>query len=633
MPLLCAPGRRLFASGLVLLFSLLAPLAALSRPPPPQVARYQVSFKQRATHLVDVQMQLPSPKGEHTDLFMPVWSPGSYLVRDHARHVQNLEAYDAQGRPLTVERPAPHRWRVLHAKTPQSVQLRYQLYAREPSVRTNFVDADFALLNGAATWILPRDQDGDIAVEVQLPRDWSDVASALLHPDGQHAIGQRFSMVASGRDELIDSPILAGRLTRTPFEVAGLRHDLVDLPPSHSWQPERAVRDLQRVLGQAHAVFGAPPKDLPYYLFLNVLMGGYGGLEHKNSSVLMEEPHVMAHSADYRGWLRLATHEYFHLWNVKRLRPHSLGPFNYEAAVPTEGLWIAEGFTAYYELLLLQRAGLSTTAQFFSALSDRIEELDDTPGERVRSLSLSAQDAWIRAYRPDENSRNSSVSYYRKGSLVAWLLDAQLRLATEGHVDLDHLMREAYARYSGKKGYTQAQFEALASELAGQDLSAFFAAAVHGTEPLDYTPALRAFGLQFVPPPAPAEPKVSTTGPAQGTQPAQGAWLGADFQTRAGRLYVKSVRTGGPAAEAGLNAEDELLAIGEARVPTEGGPQALLRRLSPGAQTQLLVARRGQLRSLPVALRAAPTPRGALRIDPEASAQTRAQRKKWLGAH
>ena len=495
------PPRRLVS--LLLSLATLLTLGAVAAPsvraaPPARpLATFKVSFEDRASHRFQVEAHYTGLKGEQTILFLPVWTPGSYLVRDHARHVQRLVATDDSGAELAVDRPTTNRWRVHHPKKNKAITVRYEVYAHELTVRTNFVDADFALLAGAATWILPVAGDGPVEVTVGLPDGWPAIATPLAVVAGVGTRDRTYR--ATNRDRLIDSPVLVGPLVQTHFEVAGVAHTLVDLPPDQSWRPSQAALDFQRVARAAQAVFGAFPDDLKHYQLINVLAGGGGGLEHADCAVLMDDAHAMAKTEGYRGWLRLAAHEYFHLWNVKRLRPVALGPFDYEQPVLTDSLWIAEGITAYYDGLLVKRAGLSTEADWLEALQDKVERLDKTPGAKVRSLALASRDAWIRAYRPDENSINSDVSYYLKGALVAWLLDAEIRLATDHARSLDDVMRLAMKRYAGARGYTDAQFEAVASEVAGRDLSGFFNAAVRGTGPLDYASALRAFGLRFKP--------------------------------------------------------------------------------------------------------------------------------------
>ena len=246
------------------------------------------------------------------------------------------------------------------------------------------------------------------------------------------------------------------------------------------WDGRRAAADTQKIVEQNLRLWGSLPYEK--YVFLNLIVDSGGGLEHKNSVTMMTGRYATRTHKSYLGWLGLVSHEYFHAWNVKRLRPRELGPFDYENEVYTQNLWVAEGFTDYYSGLQVRRAGLATDAEYLGvgaasdiwsdSLSAHIEALQTTPGRLTQPVGMASYDAWIKAYRPDENSVNTAISYYTKGSVIAWLLDAKLRHSTAGRAGLDDLMRLAYQRYSGERGYDTAEFVAAASEIAGADLQA-----------------------------------------------------------------------------------------------------------------------------------------------------------------
>jgi predicted metalloprotease with PDZ domain len=290
----------------------------------------------------------------------------------------------------------------------------------------------------------------------------------------------------------------------------------------------------------------------------------------------------------YLRWLELASHELFHAWNVKRLRPIELGPFDYEHETFTPSLWVVEGITDYYGDVLVLRAGRSSGQEFLDSLSDKIEEIQNTPGRAVRSVTQASMDAWIKLYRPDENTPNTAISYYTKGAVVAFLLDAKIRHATRGARSLDEVMREAYARYSGTRGFTADEFRALTEHVAGIDLGAFWRTAIEGTDELDYSEALEVFGLQFRP----------ANNAPNGTSK---AWIGATTKIDAGRLLVAQVKRDTPAFTAGLNVDDEILAIDHVRVRADRLDERL-EQYAPGARVSLLVARRDRLLHLDVVL-------------------------------
>jgi predicted metalloprotease with PDZ domain len=316
----------------------------------------------------------------------------------------------------------------------------------------------------------------------------------------------------------------------------------------------------------------------------------------------------------YLRWLGLVSHEYFHTWNVKRLRPLELGPFDYDNEVYTTGLWIAEGFTSYYGAVLRQRAGLTGRDQLLDDVGRQIESLQTTPGRLEHPLAMSSYDAWIKAYRDDENSPNTTISYYTKGAVVAFLLDARIRAATRGARSLDDVMRLAYRRHGGTKGFTAEEFRACASEVAGADLGPWLSAAVDTTQDLDYSSALDWFGLRFKP---------------AGEARTERGWLGALTRADSGRVLVTQERRGTPAYEAGLNADDEIVAIDGFRLRAEPIEQRL-QQYRPGQKVTVLVARREQMREVDVTLGVEPNASWRLEPRPDASAEQRARLDTWL---
>jgi predicted metalloprotease with PDZ domain len=544
--------------------------------------RYTLSFPDPQTHYVEVAAVFPTTGRTQLDLTMAVWSPGSYLVREYERHVESVSARGADGSTLVVEKVRKNAWRILPGRH-ASVTLSYRVYSREMGVRSNWVEAGFAMLNGAPTFITTADASGARPHEIRiaLPPGWKRSMTGL--PDGDAPN----TYVAPDFDTLVDSPIVLGNPEVHEFTVDGKRHYLVNTPAMPTFDGARAARDLERLVQEQRKMWGALPYDK--YLFLNMITEAGGGLEHKNSTLLMTNRWTTRTRKAYVSWLELCSHEYFHAWNVKRLRPVELGPFDYQNEVYTRSLWIAEGFTDYYGELLVHRADLSTREEYLEALSNQIEALQTTPGRLVQSAASASYDAWIKQYRPDENSPNVSISYYTKGAVIAFLLDGKIRKATHGAKSLDDVMRAAYARYSGVRGYTPEQFRQVAEEVSGLDLQSFWDSAVEGTGELDYAEAVEAFGLRFKAAPAPTAEK-----PAK-------AWLGLTTRNDAGRLVITQVRRGTPGYEAGLNVDDEILAFDEYRVRAER-LESRLEQYRPGDRVTLLVARREQLMRLDVTL-------------------------------
>ena len=376
-------------------------------------------------------------------------------------------------------------------------------------------------------------------------------------------------------ETLVDSPIVAGNPAVHEFAVEGKPHYLVDVGEDGVFDGARAAGDLARIVREDAKLWGGLPYDR--YLFLNMLSGGGGGMEHGNSTALMSDRWNTRTRRSYLRWLDLASHEFFHTWNVKRLRPAELTPGEFETEPYTSSLGIAEGFTSYYGPLMVRRAGLSTEEEMLAVLSREIRELQTTPGRLVESLSLSSFDTWIKFYRPDENSGNTAISYYTKGAVAGFLLDARVRAATQGAKSLDDVMRLALARNPVGGGYTPAAFRAAASEVAGSDLSGWFARVFDSTAELDYREALDWFGLRFA-------------GESQSPQ----AWLGAETKVEDGRLTITHIPRGTPAYEAGLDTGDEIVGFADFRVRAADWERQLA-NYHPGDRLPLLVARRGRL--------------------------------------
>lgn len=600
---------------------------------------HTLRFDDAEHHYVEVETRVPTD-GLATDdlpvrdrpaieLAMAVWTPGSYLVREYSRHVENLSAESPAGEALPVSKTVKNRWRVETGGT-DVVVVRYRVYCREMTVRTNFVDDSFAILNGAPTFLAPVRPSGRLETERPhevrvIPRpDWRHVISAL--PDAPGATPEEPRFYAEDFDTLVDSPLYAGNAVVHRFEVDGAPHLLVNEGEQVGdvWDGPRSAADAERIVRAQVELWGVRPYDR--YVFFNLITEARGGLEHKGSTVLMTSRWNARRDESYRRWLGLVSHEFFHTWNVKRLRPVELGPFDYETEVHTESLWIAEGVTSYYDELLLRRAGLITRDQYLERLSSAIERLQTTPGRKVQDLTDASFDAWIKFYRPDENTVNSAVSYYNKGQLVGWLLDVEIRRRTEGAKSLDDVLRAAWERYSRERGFDHDAFLALASEVAGSDLGPFFEAALESETELDYGPALEWLGLGF----DVAEGNANDKGKDDDEEPT--AWLGAETAVRDGRLLVTEVRRETPAWEAGLAVEDELLAFDDFRVP----PQELEERLKaykPGEPVELLVARRERLLRLPLTFGETPDKeRWKLGVLPEATEAQTARLTAWLGA-
>ncbi len=574
---------------------------------PLDAVRYEVAIPNPSSGYVEVTAHFPTDGKKTLELAMPRWTPGSYRIRDFEKGIDdNLTAASERGEPLVIAKPDISRWTIDTAGA-TTVTVRYRVYSHsELSVRTNWVEPDFALLNGAATFMTIAGEAFERRHEVSVtaPSYSAGAVSAMPSERPNHFTAPSF-------DALVDSPIALGADNRREIVVDGVTYVLATHGADAVWDAGKAAAALERVVKEMHALWGRPPFDR--YVFLNLLSEARGGLEHKDSTVLMHSRFSTRDRADFLTWIRLATHELFHAWNVKRLRPRELGPFDYMRENVTSGLWVAEGFTRYYDRLLCRRSGVFTLQEGLASISQLLASLQNVPGRQVQTLEQSSRDAWTNYYQPDENSPNATISYYDKGGVVALLLDAEIRKGTGGKKSLDDVMRLAYARYAGDTGYTSEQFEAVVSEVAGSDMRPWLDRALRSTDELPIADGIKALGLRF------KDAKV-----------ADGAALGVETRVDGYRLVVTGVTPGGAGARAGVMPGDELIGIGGYRVPP-AELEARLGRYAPGEASDLLVARRGKLATLPVTFAKRENKGFEVELDPDADADALARRMAWLG--
>ncbi len=556
-------------------FAVILLYSSVAAAQPPAAISYSVRIPHPQNHYVEVEARVPTASQARVELMMAVWTP--YVIREYAKNLEDVTARTVDGHPLAIEKSRKDRWRIQTAGA-DPVVVSYRVYCHVMGVQDNWVDDEFALLNGAATFLTLADHVARTHdVRIMLPAAWKTTATGM-----PPVAGEPHHYRTPDYETLVDSPIVAGNPASHEFRVDGTLHFLVDVGEDGVFDGERAAKDLALIVAQDAKMWGGLPYDK--YLFLNMLTGGGGGMEHSNSTALMSDRWGTRTRHNYLRWLDLASHEFFHAWNVKRLRPAELTPGEYETEPYTASLGIAEGFTSYYGPLMVRRAGISTGEEFLASLSRAIRELQTTPGRLEQSLSLSSFDTWIKFYRPDENSANTAISYYTKGEVAGFLLDARIRRATGGAKRLDDAMRLALARNPAATGYTPAAFRAAASEVAGTDLSAWFAKVFDSTAELDYREALDWFGLRFA-----EEP------------PGKQAWLGAETKIEDGKLLVTRIPRGTPAYEAGLDTGDAILAFADFVVrPAEWDRQ--LANYQPGDKLPLLLARRGRLTRVTVTL-------------------------------
>ncbi|MEZ5987732.1 MAG: peptidase M61 [Planctomycetota bacterium] len=536
-------------------------------PIPAAATRVRISFPRPEDHLLHVRVRTPDLEAGEHEFLMPVWTPGSYMVREFSRHVEGMAARSADGADLCCTKVRKNRWRV-DLDRPGSVELTYRVYCRDLTVRTNHVDERRAYWNGAAAYVVAAARvEAPLAIEVDAPAGWT-AHCALDERDGV--------FLARDLDHAVDSPFVVGPLPVERFEACGREHRVV-FDGVGADERRRLTEDTQRIVEAAATLFGG---ELPYERYLMVLFAdhvGSGGLEHADSSVLHVRRGSLRRKKERLRVLDLIAHEHFHAWNVKRIRPADLARFAWDDEQYTRDLWLAEGFTTYYQEVVPYLAGLFGRQLFLDRLAENAHVVQQVPGRALQSLSESSFDAWIKLYRPDENTRNTTVSYYGKGALVALCLDLRIQAASGGAAGLDDVMRGLYRHYlEHGPGQPRALVLELCEGAAGARLGDEFGAWIDGREDPPLEQLLEPFGLALELP----------DGPLQAT-------LDVRCDLQGGRIEVSGVDRGGAGDALGLSPGDELVAIDGERVLAGDFEKRLHEECEPGQEVELLVFRRG----------------------------------------
>lgn len=608
--------------------------------PPP--VRYSIVPLSPDAHLYEVCCTVADPVAQGQQFALPAWIPGSYLVRDFARHVVAIDAVCA-GRPAALEKLDKHTWRAAPVAGPLTV--RAEVYAWDLSVRGAHLDASHGFFNGSCVFLRPLARDDRrCEVDIRPPRrsgrmgaryrTWR-VATALQTAGARrHGFGV---YCAADYDELIDHPVEMGEFALASFRAGGVRHELA-VSGGRRVDMRRLARDVKRVCEQ-HIGFWSgsgrlnPPMDR--YVFLVTAVGeGYGGLEHRASTALLcarddlPQPGMKAATQAYRGFLGLASHEYFHAWNVKRIKPDVFVRYDLARENYTSLLWLFEGFTSYYDDLALVRAGLITRDQYLETLGRSITAHLRSPGRNRQTLSESSFDAWTKYYRPDENTPNAVVSYYLKGSLAALCLDLLIRDRTRGRKSLDDVMRLLWRRHGRRDaGVAEGDFERLAEEATGVALARFFESALRSTRELPLRALLATHGVEMALRPAEsASDKGGKKAVGDTAVLARRPSLGVRTRTEGRELVVTHVLDGGAAQAAGIAAGDAIVAVDGVR-PGPGGLDAALDRRRSGEEIELHVFRRDAMLALRVRLRRSPRDTCVLSL---ARGREQASLRRWL---
>jgi predicted metalloprotease with PDZ domain len=532
-------------------------------------------------HYFEVQMNISENSDKQVEVKLPVWAPGSYLVREFSKNINLVKAFTKDGKALKVSKKSKNAW-VIDAGSEKNIQVKYEVYSFEVSVRTPFLDLSHGFVSGSGIFMYvdkAKNQAGTLTV---FPHEsFKRISTSLPFAETDKSNGQRF--LFENYDQLIDCPLEIGNQEIFEFTSAGVTHT-VAMYGEANYDVNDLKRDMAKIVEAETAVFGINPNKNYTFIVHNVV-DGQGGLEHMNSCVLSVNRWTYA-GQQYVDFLNLVAHEYFHLWNVKRIRPIELGPFNYDEENYTSLLWVMEGFTSYYDELILRRTGFYSEETFLAKLQSSINYVEGTPGSRVQPVAHASFDAWVKAYRPNENSSNTSMTYYSRGSVLASVIDAMIVAESDGKKCLDHFMQQLYKTYYEglKRGFSEAEFKQELAKFMGKNMDEFFLKYVDGTEIIPYKEFYAPVGLSVQ--------DVSTNNPS----------FGASFREEGGKVMVKSVRFGSSAEEAGISVGDEIIGCNAYRVD-QSMLEGMLNGLSNLEGCDLLIARDELLFSVHVTIR------------------------------
>ena len=582
---------------------------------------YAIKPAHPGAHLFQVTLTIAQPAPEGQIVSLPAWIPGSYMIREFAKNIVTIQAR-TNGVAVKLDKLDKHTWRAAFSNSFAAsgpLEITCEIYAWDLSVRTAHLDQTHGFFNGTSVFLRVHGQE-DVPHHVTLlpPDDHNDwqVATALPRSKGTRTLGFG-NYHALNYDELIDHPVEMGTFTHARFTVSGVPHEIA-ITGRHNADLKRLVADVKRICEYQLAFFGKPA-DLERYVFLVMAVGdGYGGLEHRASTALIcgrdDLPYVGMKEATegYRTFLGLVSHEYFHTWNVKRIKPVAFTPYDLRQENYTRQLWLFEGFTSYYDDLVLVRTGLLTQEQYFTALAKTIGAVRRGAGQLKQSVAESSFDAWTKYYRQDENAPNAITSYYAKGSLVALALDLHIRAATQGARSLDDVMRTLWREHGQTGiGLDEGAAEEIIALVSGLDLTRFFARYVHGAEDIPLEKFFAPFGLSL-------EAKPGTPS------------LGVKTAAAPDGVTITQVWDGGAAQQAGLSARDVIIAANGLRVSNSSFDEVLQRAHAAKRRLHLHVFRRDELMEFDVQPAEDAFSSWVLEAMPRRSASIKRLQREWL---
>jgi predicted metalloprotease with PDZ domain len=540
-----------------------------------QTITYHLKMPKPQNHYFEVEMIIDGNSDKEVEVKLPVWAPGSYLVREFSKNINLVTATDLTSNTnLKVDKKSKNSWKI-NTNAAKKIKISYEVYSFELTVRTSFLDLNHAFVSGTGVFMYVeklKEKQGFLnvyphptfkKVTTSLPKMNENIASDNVH---------RFNF--SNYDQLVDCPIEIGNHEVFDFSAAGVKHT-VAMFGEGNYNIELLKKDMAKIVEASSNIFSENPNK-EYVFIIHNVTDGQGGLEHSNSTTLSVNRWSYKGS-EYLGFLSLVAHEYFHLWNVKRIRPIELGPFNYDSEVYTTLLWVMEGFTSYYDELILKRAGYYSDDQLLSKISGGVNYVEGSVGSRVQPVAHASFDAWIKAYRPNENSANTTMTYYSRGAMLAAILDAKIITKFAGKKCLDHFLQKLYLDFYKKqnRGFTEKEFKNALSDFMNEDMNNFFADFVDGTKTPDFKSIFKPLGVD-----------VQYVGSSKPN-------FGATFS--GGK--IKAIRTNSSAENMGLSVNDEIIGYNSYRVTTSELDNYLT-QLNDGDEINLLISRDNKLLEL-----------------------------------
>lgn len=585
-------------------FLLLLPFMIAIAPAQTPTVKYKLGLSQPWTHLLEVEVSyagLPR-SGETFDLLLPVWRSGRYVVFDFAGDVQEFSVQDEKGSALPWEKTDKTTWRIQKGSS-TTVIAKYKIYANEVNQRTKEMDDQGAFLDGSAVFMYAdRYRTVPLTLEVKPYGNWH--ATTGL----ESAMGAKNTFISPTYDYLIDCPLFVGNQLDVTFDAGGKPHVLSILGEGN-YDTGKMVNDITKLVEANKEFWGSLPYER-YVFMLQVSPQHGGGTEHINSTAMGTRPWGFANPNSYNGFLGLVSHEYFHTWNVKQIRPRGISPYDWTKENYTKELWVAEGTTSYYTSRMMIRAGLSTPSRYVDQLPGQIQGDRQRPGNSLQSAAESSFDAWIKYWKENEQSFNAEADYYDRGSDLSLFLDLEIRNLSKNKASLDDVMRALYKRFPWNgSGYTVDDFRTMCDEYAGSSLKQFFDDHVYGTKPLEWEKVLLYAGLE-------AKPRGE-----------QKAWFGAFVRGDQPRLL--RLTAGSPAYDAGLNINDEIIAMNGYRISANDF-NSRIAEMKAGDVVKLSIMRSDKLREFNVTLINNPVPGYTVTKVSDPSPLQKAIYESWL---